>query len=471
MKKQYVRPFMIIGCLIALTCAALAYTTRQKMPGAEPVTNPGTGVVSLSGQLTQDKIFSRGDGIVSLSLSLKAGDVLDIENGEARNADMVIVMDRSSSMQGDKIRDAREAVLNLLSSLSDKDRFALVSYSDNVLRHSELINVTSANRENLESLVRGISASGATNLGAGLQEGISLLLSAAGTGNSGKVILISDGLANRGITDISALGRMASLAPEKFFTITTVGAGTDFNEQLMTAIADRGTGSYYYLEAPAAFAAVFKKEFHDTRAVAASAVTVTVPLSDGISLTDASGYPVEIRDNQAVFHPGDLLSGQTRKLFLTLKLPVEAERTFEIRGIRVSYRYEGEIFQTMLSEPFRIACVKDPDAALASVDKTEWEQKVLQEDYNRLREDVAADIRTGDEKKALGKIEKYRKQQAAVNTVLKSDKVAENLDKGMETLRDMVEHTFSGTREEVVQKKKENAKSLQFEGYKGRKTK
>jgi len=297
MKRSYLRPLLLVGCLLAVTCVAMGYS-KKKGIGPPPGFHGKSGIVTLSGHLTQDKILWGGDGIVPFSLTLTADDILDLRKKESQHVDMVIVLDRSGSMEGQKLRDAKKAVLNLLSNLSPGDRFALVTYSDSVQRHSSLVSVTNGNRECLQSAIKRISAGGATNLGAGLQEGINVLSRAQKTGNVGKVILISDGLANRGVTNPASLGTMASVAVEKEFGVSTVGVGNDFNEQLMTTIADRGTGNYYYLENPISFAKVFQKEFHYAKAAAATSVEVRVPVTDHVSLVSAAGYPVPCRNQK-----------------------------------------------------------------------------------------------------------------------------------------------------------------------------
>jgi Ca-activated chloride channel family protein len=322
----------------------------------------------------------------------------------------------------------------------------------------------------LTSAIHGISAGGGTNLGAGLQEGIDVLLASRKNGNLGKVILVSDGLANQGITNPTSLGHMASVAVQREFAVSTVGVGNDFNEHLMTTIANRGTGTYYYLENPNAFAAVFQKEFHNTRTAAATSIEVRIPLTGGISLVDAAGYPVEVKNNEAVFYPGDLLSGQTKKLFLTLRVPTSEEGNFEINGIGARYVHKGRPHSVTLSKPFRIACVTDQDDVFASIDKSEWEEKVLRDDYNRLREEVAADIKKGNKSEALDRINRYYNEQQSVNSVVGSCEVADNLDKDLEDLRGVVRETFQGEPAEVEHKQKKNAKALQYEGYSGRRT-
>jgi len=371
-------------------------------------------------------------------------------------------------MKGRKIKDARRAVLELLSSLSAEDRFALITYSDGVHIASGLSNVTAANRVRIASAVNTIQAGGGTNLGAGLQAGIDILISPNHHTNAAKVILISDGLANKGLTDVKALSDIAAVAVEKEFAVSTVGVGVDFNEHLMTAIADRGTGSYYYLENPAAFAEVFQKEFYNTQTAVVTGVKIQIPMNSGITLSDAAGYPIINQDDHLVFFPGNLRSGQTRKLFLTLKVPTNSQKTFEIEGIKLSYQYGNRAYQTALAESFKIACVDDQKKVYSSINKTSWSQKVINEDFNRLKQEVAADIKSGKKQRALKKIDKYYEEREAVNTAVGSAHVAENLDKDLKELRTFVKDTFEGAPAAVQQKQKSNAKTLQFEGYRGR---
>ena len=473
MKKELLKPFVLVGCLIAVTCVAMAYSNREHSSGVAvaPVIGVPQGVVSVNAKLVQDKIFAGGDGTVSLALTLSADAISDDQSDVTQNVDMVFVLDRSGSMQGQKLRDARSAVLKLLYRLSDKDRFGMVSYANGVIKHTALVNVTAYERKRLEAVIRGINAGGGTNLGAGLQTGINVLLTARNNGNIGKVLLISDGLANQGVTDPFALGNMASLAVEKAFAIIKVRVGNDFNEQPMTKLADRGAGSYHYMENPNAFAGIFEKEFNHTRMVAAGAVAIEVPLANGVTLVNASGFPIEQRDGYAVFHPGDIQAGQSRKLFLTFKVPTNRERKFELNGIRVRYLHKDRTYIAALSEPLHIACVKDKKAVISSIKPQVWEKKVLQDDYNKLVEEVAADVKRGNEQDALKKINHYKNEQELANRVIKSPRVAANLDKDVGALKEMVTETFKGDRQTVELKQKRNAKALQYEGYLKRRAK
>lgn len=474
MKREQLKTLIVVGFLLIVTGVAMGDLNGNTPNHSQNHTNivsSSNGPVMLFAHLVQDKIFTGGDGTVSLSLTMQAADVIVPDQDEEQHVDMVIVLDQSGSMRGQKIEYARQAVLDLLSGLSARDRFALIGYANGVRKYSELMNVTEANREELESIIYRISTGGHTNLGAGLQEGINTLLSSNRNGNVEKLILISDGLANRGITRPDALGNIASIAVEEEFAISTVGVGNDFNEQLMTAIADKGAGNYYYLADPESFAEVFHKEFQNSKIVAARAVEIKIPLPEGVSLLKASGYPITISNNHAIVHPGDLLSGQSRKLFLTLTIPTHSEKTYELSGINIRYMHQGNSYTTTFSEPFQIACVNNPNEAVASIDAGEWEEKVIQEDFNTLREKVALDLKNGKKQEAMEKIDGYYSQQKILNSEVGSAKVTGHLENEVDELRDFVEQTFTGDRQDIAEQQKANAKSLQYEGYKERRAK
>ncbi len=475
MKQKSMKNFLLIAVLIAATGAAMAYSSdsngifssnRNFGPTRHHVTTNGN--LSISGHLIQNKVLQGSDGTFGLNLTLQAKETTPASNHEARNVDMVIVLDRSGSMKGRKINDARQAVLKLLSNLTSKDRFALVTYSDGVQIDSDLLNVTRDNRQRLESAINAVRVGGGTNLGAGLQAGINLLRSSNRSINPAKIILISDGLANKGITDAQALSGIASVAVEREFAVSTVGVGAEFNEYLMTAIADQGTGSYYYLENPAAFAVVFQKEFQDARASIVNNLKIQIPLIDGISLADAAGYPISRQNGLAVFYPGSMRSGQTRKLYLTLRVPTNRNRQFELDNLKIFYHQNNRVYETTLEDSFTIACVADQRKVYSSIDKTGWSDKVINDDFNRLKQEVAADLKSGKKQKAMKRIETYHGEQQAVNAVVGSARVSQNLDKDLKELETYVEETFQGAPEVIRQKQKSNAKALQYDGYRGR---
>jgi len=459
--------------LIAAVTAVMAYVAADDSVMAQRIAVRPTaeGPVSVQADLAQDKVLSGSDGKVSVALTLTAAEVKTLTHPAVQHVDMVIVLDRSGSMQGQKITDARQAVLQLIDRLAVDDRLALVTYANGVDTLFPLAPMHDHYRRKAKAVVARIYSGGGTNLGGGLQRGIQTLMQTPADGRQRKVILISDGLANHGVTDPGALGNMAADAVEHNFSVSAVGVGYDFNEVVMTTIADHGAGRYYFLENPQAFAQVFEKEFQLTRNVAASALELRIPLKDGVRLIHAGGYPIENKDGYAVIHPGDLLSGQQRKLFLTYKVPTDRERDFNLGVYQVRYMHNGQQEQMDGRGNLALACIMDEKAVTASIDGNVWSDQVVQEDYNQLKEEVATAIRKGEKDRAMLQIKAYEERTRTVNATVGSAKVADNLESDVQSLRQSVEDTFAGAPAAVAEKKKQRSKALQYESYQIRRDK
>ena len=448
------------------TLAAMAARDADMTPIDSAAIMDGDDLMTFATEVIQDKVLKGSDGRVTVALNLSAANRPDGDKAPLQAADLAIVLDRSGSMEGRKMGDARQAVLHLMDQLGPDDRLALLTYANGVHTQAPLLPMNDTNRHRLVSAINQIRAGGGTNLGAGLQQGINLLMHPPGGSRQRKMILISDGLANQGVTEAQALGRMASAAVENRFTISTVGVGLDFNEVVMTAIADRGAGYYHFLEDPRVFAQVFETELQATRRVAASDVTIRIPLKAGVHLVGAGGYPIDSENGDAVIHPGNLLAGQKRTLYLTFQVPTQVEQEIHLGRVQVQYRHQGESRTVDASRPLSVACAADATAVMASIKKDQWADQVVQEEFNRLKEEVAADIREGNKAHAQARIHDYESRQTTINAVVESAKVAKNLAADVRALREQVNDTFAGAPAAVAEKKKQVAKSLQYDGYK-----
>ncbi len=154
-------------------------------------------------------------------------------------------------MGGDKIRLAKLAVEESLARLHDDDRFAIVVYDDVIDVVFPSTRATADARRAALARLGEIDARGSTNLGEGWLRGceqVALALSTrASTG-----LLLTDGLANVGITDRDELARHAGELRARGVSTTTFGVGEDFDEVLLQAMADAGGGHFYYIANAAA---------------------------------------------------------------------------------------------------------------------------------------------------------------------------------------------------------------------------
>jgi hypothetical protein len=178
-----------------------------------------------------------------------------------------------------------------------------------------------------------------------------------------------------------------------------------------------------------------------------------------------------MKNHEAVLHPGDLQAGQQRTIFLSYRVPTSQEGNFSLGNIKVLYTQDGKQKTISTAEELSIACVKNEQEVIASIDEDVWSEQVVKEDYNRLKDDVATAIRIGKKEDALQAIEEYATRTTAINSKVASGKVRENLENDVAALRQRVQTTFAGAPAAVAEKKKQHAKSLQYESYQARRDK
>ena len=156
-----------------------------------------------------------------------------------------LVIDRSGSMNGGKLDEAKRCALDLLSRLRDGDWVSVVTYDDQFEVLLETMSVRLA-KTLLPIRLDDIRADGTTHLHGGWLKGAETLAPRAGRGMVSRVILLSDGQANHGLVSVEGICAQVRELASAGVTTSTVGIGFDFNEELMTAIATAGQGNSWY---------------------------------------------------------------------------------------------------------------------------------------------------------------------------------------------------------------------------------
>ncbi|KAL6047955.1 VWFA domain-containing protein [Balamuthia mandrillaris] len=187
---------------------------------------------------------------VDVLVKLRTGPLATSEASKPRMPlNLAIVLDRSGSMQGSKLDNATAAITGLIESLREDDVLHLVCYDSQVDTIFE--NASISQRDALRAKVNSIQAGSYTNLWAGLERGAELLVRHAKAGYCPRVFLFSDGLVNEGVQD---KGRILNKVANELYgphgiQVSTFGLGSDFDEELMTAIAERGGhGAFFFIE-------------------------------------------------------------------------------------------------------------------------------------------------------------------------------------------------------------------------------
>lgn len=433
--------------------------SSEAMPARHQFSGPDGQPVALEGRLDRSRVLQGSDGLVRMELVLTARE----PRGTTirRPTDFLVVLDRSGSMAGDKIEHARTAVARLIDELATDDRLALVAYESVAELAIPLTPARADAKAAWRSVVAEVQPGGGTNMSSGLDLALSLLTERQRR-RPARILLISDGLANEGDSSLEGLTGRGTAAARQEITLSTVGVGADFDEFVMSALADAGSGNYYYLENTHQLASVLEGEFAASRETVATGVAVTVTARDGVEVVDAAGYPLERDGQSAKFFPGSLFAGQERRIWVSFAAPATHVGRRELAAFDVAYTADGERFTAGFGEPIHVACVEDPAHFFESVDEGTWERAVVEEDYGRLRQQVARYVKAGKKDEALAEIRAYREVNATLNETFQNDAVSRNLTE-VDDLEQELEAAFEG--DDQVGKQNRFSKSQQAAGW------
>jgi len=176
--------------------------------------------------------------------------------GDRKPVDIVVVLDRSGSMRGPKLDLCKKTVQFLMGELSSQDRLGLVTYDTNVKTEFHLMKMNEKGKEKAEGILQKIQAGACTNLSGGLFHGIQEVQRQGwGFGLKGdkpnpvrSVLLLTDGLANNGITSTEKIVKVMKGALEPNVSVFTFGYGSDHNVDMLREISDVGGGVYYFVQ-------------------------------------------------------------------------------------------------------------------------------------------------------------------------------------------------------------------------------
>jgi len=247
------------------------------------------------------------------------------------------VLDVSGSMRGSKLAQAKEAVRYAIRRLHDGDVFSLVIFSSDVRCVFEPAEVTDHTRRVVESALREITAGGMTALCGGLELGLEKV-GAIGR-ETNLALLLSDGQANVGETDIERVGQRGYQARQRGIIVSTLGVGSDYNEALMAEIATQGGGRFYHVKTAGQIGAYLTGELGEVAALAAREAKISLTIPAGAALIPLSAaYLAQQYGDQAAVTIGDIPSDIELEIPLRLALPAQpAGSKLSIQGT-LTYR-------------------------------------------------------------------------------------------------------------------------------------
>lgn len=240
-----------------------------------------------------------------------------IISDERPDVNLSLVIDRSGSMsEKNKLDFVKEAGVFVVDHLKEKDKLGIVEYDSYVSTLWPLNFITS--KRMVKDLINGLQPGGSTNLCGGLVKGIEEIQRGYNNERVNRIILLSDGLANSGITDPGRIARIVTEVSSRGLTVSTIGVGLDYNEDLLQNIAESGRGNYYYIENPIQMKEIFQEELSSIFKTVAKDITIEFEGSDAVVVSEPIGYKYEKNSNTTEIFLSNMYSGEMKMVLLKI---------------------------------------------------------------------------------------------------------------------------------------------------------
>jgi Ca-activated chloride channel family protein len=350
----------------------------------------------LNAHLDVDVVAHETDDQLSVLVELTAPEIASDVSRPAST--LVVVLDRSGSMAGERIEGAKTALLALVDRLDPRDRFCLVTFDD----HVDIVVPAGPLTDKLavKQAISNVHDRGSTDLSAGYFRGLQEARRVAGR-TGATVLLISDGHANAGICDPGQLGDVARKAHVDGITTTTLGFGLGYDERLMSAIAAGGAGNELFAETADEAVQHIAGEVTGLLSMAAQAGSLLLRMSPHVRAVQIlNELPSVAISDGILVELGSFYSGEVRKLVLTFNVPgIPALGLAEIATLEFTYIALPALEQHTVTMPLHVNVVPG-DQAAGRIPNPVVRTEVAFQQAQRAKREASSALSVGDARAA-----------------------------------------------------------------------
>ena len=314
--------------------AESAATATVAAPPADVARFSAGGNLMIEGRVGHPKMVRTGTGETFVMLEVRGADGVSAHGAAPVN--LALVIDRSGSMKGTRIRNAVTAATSAVDRLNDGDVVSVVTFDTRTQVVVQPTTIAPGAREQINAAIRGITLGGDTCISCGIEEGMTLL--AQNAGKVSRVLLLSDGDANNGVRDVPGFRGIAQRAQSRGVSVTTIGVDVDFNEKIMTAIAQDSNGRHYFVENDAALPRIFEQEAATLTRTVASNVEAVIDLAPGVELTSVFDRSFRRAGNQVIVPLGSFSGAEVKTVLLKVRAPAGREGVVPVVDVELAYR-------------------------------------------------------------------------------------------------------------------------------------
>jgi Ca-activated chloride channel homolog len=322
-----------------------------------------------------------------------------------RPLNLSLVIDRSGSMAGAPLQYAIEAAQRLVEQLTPEDYLSVVIYDDHaetILPHGPV-----QDKPQIQALLRTIRAGGCTNLSGGWLMGCDHVQTQLSGDRLNRVLLLTDGQANVGVTDSPILTNTARDKASQGIITTTLGFGNYFNEDLLIGMASAAGGNFYFIQSPDDASDVFRIELESLMSVAAQNLSITLQPAAGVTLTQVlNSYRTQTHDNALQVNLGDVYTSEAKQM--AVELAIAPQTTLgDLPLLSATYSYQAIVNESIQSFSNDLAMQITVGSAEAAV-QAKPEQTVIEQISKfriaKVKDEAIALADQGDFKTASAKL-------------------------------------------------------------------
>ena len=295
--------------------------------------------MKLSYRLSQSAIPASADAEVLLLITMSA----PLGKIERRPVNLGVALDRSGSMSGEPLAIAKAALGQFVDQLLPEDRLTIVAFDD--LATPVVSGQKASDKPAIRMAIADIAVGGMTNLSAGWLSTSEIVASAADPGTYSRIVVLSDGRANAGITDHDKLADIAIGLRIRGIATTAVGVGAEYDDAVLSLVAAQSGGNLHHLDTLDGVGQILGSEFEELIGLYAQNLVLEIaPDANVLEATVLSGYPVQSRAQGLSIACGDIVSGDDRHVLIRLRCAPRTDGTHPLTGVSLKYhQVAGEV--------------------------------------------------------------------------------------------------------------------------------
>lgn len=248
---------------------------------------------------------------------------------------LCLILDRSGSMEGPPMDYMKRACSYVVDLLEPNDVLSIVAFTDQaeVIMPARRV----VNKALIKQHIDMLQVGNTTDLYGGIQFGSNQIASVSSPGYVNRALLFTDGEPTAGTKDFASIVGQVAEQKSRGITITALGFGMEYNEELLAAIAKRSGGNYYYITRPELIPEIFRKELETLMNVVARNVKMRVHMSRWVQVRQIYNKLPTFGHRSAEVTLADLERGQTQSAIVELELGSRPGGKYRVAKVEVVY--------------------------------------------------------------------------------------------------------------------------------------